>query len=219
MAQDIMTTNVVPTNYDAWNDIESSDRVIQGTLLKCIDGVWSVKGGAPAPKQLLALTTATVLQLWKEKEPVHTIIKRPGQPWPSLDDLNAEIPEEDWEVGLDGNPRPPWQRNFCVYLLDPDTGEEFTYANGTYGAIEAVDALRKAVCWQRGLRGDHVVPLVELANMPMKTKFGQKLRPHFRVIEWRQLDAGLTIVDETGKLPPPPDDGIPFNDELPADMA
>jgi hypothetical protein len=214
MAQDIMTKNVVPADYDSWNDVESSDRVIQGTLLKCIEGVWTVKGGAQAPKQLLALTTATVLQLWKNKEPVHTIMKRPGQPWPSLDELNAEIPQEDWEIGLNGNPRPPWQRNFCVYLLDPETGEQFTYANGTYGAIEAVDALRKAVRWQRGLRGDHVVPLVELSNQPMKTKFGQKLRPHFKVIEWRQLDVDMAG-DETGKLPPPPEDGVPFNDELP----
>ena len=87
--------------------------------MKCVDGKWTA-GGEAAPEKLLALATITVMQLWKDKKPVQTLIKQAGQPWPKLDDLNAEIPQEDWELGLDGEPRPPWQKQFIIYLLEPE---------------------------------------------------------------------------------------------------
>jgi hypothetical protein len=177
---------------DGWNDVELDDRVIQGTLIKCVDGHWSTKDGTAPPKQLLALATTTVLQLWDNKMPVETIVKRPGQPWPDIDELNAKIPEENWEIGLDGNPRAPWQKQFVVYLLDLVSAAKFTFANGTVGARIAVSNLKDQIKWMRAMRGDNVVPLIELASKPMKTKFGQKLRPDFKAVEWRNLGVSLT---------------------------
>jgi hypothetical protein len=208
----------IPASYDdGWNDTDASERVIQGDLIKCIDGNWSAKDGTAVPKQLLALATTRVLQLWKDKTPVQTIVKRPGQPWPNIDDLNAEIPEEEWEVGLDGKLRPPWQRQYVIYFLDPDTAANFTFANGTTGASIAVSNLKDAIKWQRALRGDQVVPLVELSNKPMKTKFGSKLRPHFQVVEWRNLDVGLTQAAPPQQLPlpAPKADSELLSDEIP----
>jgi hypothetical protein len=202
---------------DGWNDTEVNDRVISGDLIKCVDGVWTAKDGTAVPKRLLALATTTVLQLWKDKTPVQTIIKRPGQPWPNIDDLNAEIPEDQWELGLDGKLRPPWQRQFVIYMLDPETAANFTFANGTTGASIAVSNLKDAIKWQRAIRGDHVVPLVELSNKPMKTKFGSKLRPHFQVIEWRNLDVSFTK-EAAPQLPlpaPNASDGAPYDDKIP----
>jgi hypothetical protein len=191
-------------------------RVIQGDLIKCVDGNWTAKDGTTVPKQLLALATTTVIQLWKDKTPVQTIVKKPGQPLPSLDDLNAEIPQEEWEVGLDGELRAPWQRQFIIYLLDPDTAANFTFANGTIGASIAVSNLKDAIKWQRAIRGEHVLPLVELSNKPMKTKRGTKLRPHFQVVEWRNLDVGFSK-EATPMLPPPDSNGEggEFNDNIP----
>jgi hypothetical protein len=207
-----------PAAYDdGWNDIDANDRVIQGELIKCVDGQWSSKDGTPVPKRLLALATITMLQLWKNKIPVQTIVKRPGQPWPNVDELNAEIPQEDWELGLDGNLRPPWQRQFAIYLLDPDTAANYTFANGTAGASIAVSNLKDAIKWQRALRGDNVLPLVELSNKPMKTKFGSKLRPHFQIVEWRNLDAGFSVHPHQPQVPAPAevvDDGRPWDDDV-----
>jgi hypothetical protein len=216
--QHVATTASLPID-DGWNDTDPNDRLIQGTLLKCVDGVWTA-GGAAAPKQLLALATVTALQLWKLQKPVNTIVKRPGHPWPHIDDLNAEIPEEDWEVGLDGQPRAPWQKQFVVYLLEPNTAENFTFANGTAGANQAVQNLKNAVKGMRLLRGDHVVPLVELQSRPMKTKFGTKQRPHFHVIEWRNLDGGFTLPSggepQLALEPTHDSDGVPYSDDLSA---
>jgi hypothetical protein len=216
------TTAIVPADYNGWNDNDgdAAGRLIQGELIKCVDGRWSLKDGTAPPKRLIAMATTTGLQLWKDRTPVQTIIKRPGAPWPNLDDLNAEIPQEDWEIGLDGQPRAPWQRQFVVYFLDPDTAVNYTFANGTTGASMAVSDLKNAVKWQRAIRGDHVVPLIELASKPMKTKFGQKQRPHFQIIEWRNLDIDIASTPAAApkalpnSIPPSSeyDDGAPFND-------
>jgi len=39
----------------------------------------------------------------------------------------------------------------------------------------------------RKLRNANVVPLVELSAKSMPTKFGTKLRPFFKIIDWRDL--------------------------------
>ena len=67
---------------------------------------------------------------------------RAMQPLPDIDELNAKIPEEEWETGLDGKPRPPWQKQYIVYLVDPTDAGIYTYINGTFGARIAFDRLK-----------------------------------------------------------------------------
>jgi hypothetical protein len=52
------------------------------------------------------------------------------------------------------------------------------------------------------LRGIGVTALVRPDNRQMKTKFGQKLRPEFTILEWRDLGAGD---QQPAQLPPPTD--------------
>jgi hypothetical protein len=191
----------LPTISDGWDDTEGSDSIIQGTLARCVDGHWSDKDGGVLPKQMLALTTMTVLQHWQDQKPIETILKRPGKPLPDLDELNAKIPQSQWENGIDGKPRPPWQKQYIVYLLDPSSAAKFTYANGTTGARIAVENLKDQVKWMRALRGNNVTPLVELSTKPMKTKFGQKLRPEFKIVRWIELGGGGAPVP-VPQLPP-----------------
>jgi len=211
---------IVPPDYDGWDDIDADDRVIQGALVKCVDGHWSTKDRTTPPKQLLALATTQVIQQWQDKAPVGApIFKRPGQPWPNIDELNATIPQEDWELGLDGKPRAPFQKQHLIYFLEPHSAAKFTYANGTTGASIAVRNLKDQIKWMRAMRGDNVVPLVELADKPFPTKYGQKLRPDFRIVEWRNLGVSLTKeapqVGAAAAIEPPStsedvDDEIPF---------
>jgi hypothetical protein len=65
------------------------------------------------------------------------------------------------------------------------TGEFFTYASPTRGAHIAYEALKEAVITIRALRCTRVMPVVNLAERPMKTKFGMKRRPHFEIIGWK----------------------------------
>ena len=183
---------LVPAN-DGFEDGATDQRLIQGDIIKCVDGHWASRDGTPIPTRTrrIALATTTAVQLWRDQMPVETIIKQPGQALPDIDELNDKIPKETWEEGLDGEPRPPWTKQFAVYLLDPKDASISTFINSTTGAAIAVDKLKDKVRWMRALRGERVVPLVELSSKVMKTKFGQKMRPEFEVIEWRDLGAGL----------------------------
>jgi hypothetical protein len=200
MSEDIKDNTLpVPVANDGFDETETSDRVIQGTLLKCVDGVWTDRDGQPAPKTpLLALSTSTIIQHWQDQKPVQTITKQPGRPLPDIDDLNAQIPQSEWEDDpITGKPRAPWQLQKVVYLLCEITAERFTYANGTTGTHIAVDNLRTRVKDMRFMRGETVLPVVELSNKPMKTRYGQKLRPEFKIISWR--DAGPSTPQITGE--------------------
>ena len=107
---------------DGFNDSAGDEqRIIQGSIVRCMDGHWTDSDGVAFPPEtkLLALATAMALQHWKDKLPIETILKTPGQPLPDLDKLNAKIPKKQWEPGLDKKPRPPWGRQHIVYLLNP----------------------------------------------------------------------------------------------------
>ncbi len=187
------------------NDDDSDDvgRVIQGTLLKCVDGNWRDRDGLPIPAntQLLAVGSTTIIQRWLEQMPIDTIVKRPGEPLPDVDQLNSLIPQNEWEEGIDGKPRPPWQRQLVVYLLDEATAEKFTFASGTIGARIAVENLRDRMRSMRALRGVNVVPVIELANKPMKTRFGGKMRPEFKIMDWREFGGGAPAVPQLEHAP------------------
>jgi hypothetical protein len=189
------TATNLPTKIDdGFNDPEvTDDRVIIGVMTRCVDGVWTGDGvPIPASTRLLALATTMVLQHWQDETPIKTIRPKPGESYTALvdqrDDLNTKIDETTWETGIDGNPRPPWVLSFVVYMLNPATAEKFTYVNSTIGARIAVADLKDKVAWMRAIRGDQVVAEVELASKPMKTKFGQKIRPHFNVTGWKTFN-------------------------------
>jgi hypothetical protein len=153
--------------------IRDTPRVIKGVILKFVDGRWNDSDGLAPPNML--------------KVPVDTVVERPGEPLPDVDALNEQIPRKDWDLGLDGQPRPPWQLNYVVYLINPETADTFTYLNSTTGARIAVERLQEKFELMRRMRGSNVVPIVKLDARPMKTKFGTKMRPEFVVDEWREI--------------------------------
>jgi hypothetical protein len=185
---------------DGFADTDANDRLIQGTIIRCVDGHWSSKDGTTFPPntRLIALSTTEALQLWRNQKPVETIRKEPGTPLPNVNDLNDAIPEKEWEIELDKKPRAPWVKQYLVYLLDPKDASIYTFINSTTGAKIAVERLKDKVKWMRALRGNRVLPLVKLDTKPMPTNFGMKQRPEFTVCEWRDLGGGVV----GGDLPP-----------------
>jgi hypothetical protein len=178
--------NRLPARIDGFDEPETDDRLIQGELIKCTDGNWSCRNGLPAPETpLLVVDTLTVIQHWQDKKPGKPIVKGRDEPFPDIDALNAQIPREQWEAGVDNTPRPPWQLQKIVYFLREDTAERYTFASGTLGAHIAVSNLKTRVSDMRYMRGEGVIPLVQLANASMKTRFGQKIRTEFKIVGWK----------------------------------
>ena len=229
MCSDTTTKQLATVSGDGFEDTDATDRLIQGTILKSIDGFWSTKDGTTFPPgtKMIALATTTCVQHWQDQTPVETIIKQPGVPLPDVDELNSRIPEKEWERGLDGNPRAPYVKEWVAYLLDPRDASIYTFINSTRGAEIAVEKLQSRVKWMRALRGDKVVPVVELSSKPMKTQFGLKQRPEFKIDgEWRELGTLAPAQDMpsiehigTPTLQEEMADAVPFNDPLPTDLS
>jgi hypothetical protein len=215
---------------DGFDHDGGDNRLIKGEVIKCVDGNWSIRNGdaLPAGSQFIALATATALQKWQDGMPVETILKVSGKSFPDVQELNHAIPEDDWEEGLDGKPRPPWVLQQIVYLLDPRTASVFTFINSTWGAQHAVRTLRDRVAIMRSLRGSRVVPLVTLDSRPFKGKYGTKIRPEFTVEDWRDLSGpspaspslapapNTPMIEHVGKSVEKPTTEEILNDELPS---
>src|SRR5262249_4078182 len=163
------------------NKIVKYERLIQGDLLKCVDGRWTPQ----PPPELLVVGTTRALQCCSGGMPIDTIVERSGEPLADIDELNSEIPQQEWKPGLDGKPRAPWQLNFVVYLANLQTADTYTFANSTTGARIAWQRLTDKIAMMQRLRGKDVTPLVRLESKEMKTNFGKKLRPEFTIIEFR----------------------------------
>jgi hypothetical protein len=176
------------------------DRVDQGRRIKSIDGLWTVDG-QPVPSPLLAVSTTTCLQRFpKDGGPPEVIPQRAGENLPDVAELNAKIPQSEWQPGLDGKPRPPWAKFWVAHLLDPRTAEIYTFSNSTVGARLAVERLEERVQRMRSLRGENVVPLVELGSAPMKTQFSPtpKKRPEFAIKSWH-ANGGTPVASSPAK--------------------
>jgi hypothetical protein len=126
------------------DDTESTDGVIRGRVLKFLEGQWSVSDGSPAPDgPLLAIDVGRALQRWQGKQRIDTIRKIDGEPYPKVSELNSAIPEEEWDLDLNGEPKPPWSDNHIVYFADQFTGAVFTAIASTAGQAIACRFLRE----------------------------------------------------------------------------
>jgi hypothetical protein len=197
--------NAITPHHDDDDDGYSgslvSGRLIKGQLLRWNEtNDWIDRDGLRPPEIMLAIAISEALQCWRNKKPVETITEKP---LPDVNDLNEAVPKSEWEPGLDGKPKPPWQHQVIVYLIDPTSGGFFTYLNSTIGARMAVDQLREKVITMRALRGVRVMPVVKLTHRPMKTAFGMKRRPEFEVVEWRQWGGGTISGPQTPQLAGP----------------
>jgi len=186
------------------NQLTKLPRLIQGEILKCVDGRWATRDGQAMPlgTHLFVRGMTRAVQCWKGGELLDENVETPTTPLPDTDELNQQIPSEEWEKGLDGKPRPPWALYYAVYLISPEDGATYTFINCTLGAKIAYERLEDRIKNMRMMRGAHVIALTALDTRPMKTRHGgHKQRPDFKIIDWRVLDGG----GAQAALPPPTD--------------
>jgi hypothetical protein len=184
---------------DGFGGSLTSGRVCKGRVGLWSDSEhWHDRDGMKLPSPLLVPAVDAVLRRWKDNVPEY-ITDKP-LPDPAL--LNQTIPMNEWQKGIDGKPRPPWEYTVVVYLIDLVSGEIITYQSSTVGARIAYDNLREAVITMRALRGTRVSPVVELAERPFKKNFGMRSRPHFQIIDWRTPGGGQRAIPPAPATPP-----------------
>jgi hypothetical protein len=226
--------------FSGWEDgVEGRERpegagLIQGTLLKFTnDSTWVTRDDEEIPSdlELVACDVARVTQKWCDGQPIETRILEPGEKFPDVEAMNAEIPREQWEEGPTGEPRPPWQNQCVLYLVDLATMEKYTFPSGTVGGKIAIGELRDKLVWMRRVRGLSVYAVILLRDKFMKTKFGGRQRPHFQIVRWVKLgtEGGGEELSSPVQQLAAPDSTLPevqapslaedLNDDLPDDLA
>jgi hypothetical protein len=191
----------IPTTDDGYGEVSQEQR--PGEFVKFLDSVW-LKSDLPieASYRPIAIAVGHALTHWKDGRVVEEIDTKP---LPDLDELNSTIPEDEKELGLDGGIRQPWSHTYKVFLLDTTTGERAIFATSSTGGKIAWDRLTDAVRWMRRFhRKSSVVPRVELATAPMKTRYSPmpRKRPDFRIVEWLDIGSGapLPLTSDTPQL-------------------
>jgi len=209
-------------NTALMNIVPDEKRLIKGERLKFVDGRWSDSNGNPVPEKMLVLNRIRAVQCWREQKIVDCIAQKDKEPLPDVEELNAKIPESEWELGLDGKPRAPWQNVWGFYLCSPQDASVYTFINGTIGSRIAYDKLNDRVEMMRALRGANVAPVVKLDSRPMKTQFGTRLRPELTIANWvgfgedttPALEHKATDAPALKEVPEPSASEV-LNDEIP----
>jgi hypothetical protein len=164
--------------------VPDEKRLIKGERLKFVDGRWSGPDDTPVPERMLVLGCIRAVQCWQDQRVVDCIVQSGTEPLPDVDELNARIPESEWEKSLTNEPKPPWQNVWGLYLCNPQDGSILTFVNSTTGTRIGFEKLKDRIDMMRMLRGASVAPVIKLESRPMKTKFGTKMRPEFTIVNW-----------------------------------
>jgi hypothetical protein len=172
---------------DNYEDDVAPNALRGGTRMKFVNNVYSDGAGnaIPAGTRMLVMQTDKGVQRWESGKA--TVIWRDAEGrLPDPEQLNDEIPMDQWERGLDGKPRRPWGYIYCIYLLGLDSGKKWSYIHDTTGAKISRGELRGAIQNKKLLCGIDVLPIVELrAGTTWKSKtFGFVPRADFYPIQW-----------------------------------
>jgi hypothetical protein len=188
---------------------KSGESLICGKMIKFAEGNYTIDKveTLPGDTQLIALAMATVWVHWEAGKPADHRITCAGEAHPDRNDL----PDQDeslWPPGLNDQPQDPWKDTRYVHLIDPKTGSDYTFITDSIGGRRAVSELRRQIGNMRAMY-PAAVPIVMFGRAEMKTRFGKKLRPDFKVVAWRNGQP-----QQAPQAQPPKavdmDDDIPF---------
>jgi hypothetical protein len=186
--------NEITTNsqYDDGFDVSepTTGGLVKGKLLKFRDESFLIGGNEHMPENVTQLIVVSMTTLWTRwagegKPPTH-LITRSGQSHPRRD----ELPDQDealWPKGLDGK-ADPWADTRHVTMIHDTSAQVYTFTTSTHGGRIAVSELKDAIALRRRVRPGSC-PVVELTTAPMKTRFGERLRPAFKVVGWIEPEA------------------------------
>jgi hypothetical protein len=208
---------------DGFSVREKTQGTIIGKMIKFLDGRFIVDKTEtlPADTTLVVVGAVTAWVNWVDGKPVEHRVTQPGQQHPDRE----ELPDHDeslWPPGLNEEPSDPWRDTRYLHLIDPHTGADYTFVCDSYGGRRAVGELKSMIANVRQAH-PNAVPMVQLCSVPMKTRFGMKQRPEFKVVGWRgKQDSGAPLEQHaeqgarkplerrTSAAPEPMNDSLPF---------
>jgi hypothetical protein len=214
---------------DGFDDLDNdgSKSIIKGTKVKFTNsGEWldDFDEVIAADREFIVIKVIKVSQKWIDGLPAETRILAPDEPFPDVDRLNGEAPRTEWREAF-GRKVGPWQNSYVTYLLDPRAMGGFTFVTSTTGGFRAIHDLKEDTRRARMMRGPNMFPLVVLGAVFMKTQYGGRQRPCFKVKGFIALGADNTAppleqkpghaqLDDPAKAKPSGSKNSDLNDEI-----
>jgi hypothetical protein len=137
----------------------------------------------PPDRHLVATSVITAWVRWQDGKPIEHRVTKAGMSHPYRDEL-GHLDREEWAAGLDGQPADPFKDTRYLLLTDPKTGQQYTFITDSVGGRIAIADLKKQIA---NVRAAHpgALPVVSCTSVMMPTKFGDKPRPDFKIIDWK----------------------------------
>jgi hypothetical protein len=183
-----MTNEVAISQYGDGFDVEEpvGTGLVRGSLLRFKDPDFLVNGSDHLPEDVTQFTVVSMTTCWTRwwnEQPTH-VVTQPGQQHPRRDEL-GDLDEKLWQKGKDGTKTDPWADTRHLVLVHDGSAATFTFVTSTTGGRIAISELKDAIKLRRRAR-PRSYPIVALETMTMKTRFGDRLRPHFRIVDWHE---------------------------------
>jgi hypothetical protein len=113
--------------------------------------------------------------------------------------------EDEWPIGLSGEPEDPWKYTRFLFLLDPQSAATLVYSTSSFGGAIGIDELAKAIRLMRQGRAG-AVPAIKLQSRQWKNRYGTRPRPFFLVTGWHFKEQGGGDLKTVNDM----DDTLPF---------
>jgi hypothetical protein len=184
MSNEVTATNAYGDGFDVAEPVNGN--LIRGALLRFKDDAFLVGGVDHLPEDVTRFTVTSMTTLWtrwENEKPTHRVTL-PGQQHPRRDEL-GDLDEKLWPKNKDGVRADPWNDTRHVTMVHDDSAAVFTFSTSTTGGRIGVAELKDAIALRRRVRPG-CFPVVELDTKTMKTKYGDRLRPYFRIVGWHE---------------------------------
>jgi hypothetical protein len=133
---------------------------------------------------------------------------------PVLRETLGDLDENQWGIGLNGQPADPWVLQSLLPMEDPEDEEVLVFVASSAGGKRAIAELVDRYVTRIRRHAFSGLPLIRLQKIMMPTKkFGNVPRPLFEVTGWTEQDVRepireLQVPEKLGNADM--DDEIPF---------
>jgi hypothetical protein len=176
--------------FEDFGLVDPAERLIQGDIMRCVDGKWSSKGGIEFPRgtRMIVAATVHVLQRWEDGLPAETIVETPSKSLPDIDELR---PISGGQMGRRPKRQSAPAVARAVYRLSLRSARRraLHVSELDGGRQDGGQHVESRIARMRAFSGRHVAAVVELGERLVSKRYG-KLGPMFHIVDWLPLDGG-----------------------------
>ena len=184
----------------------SQSSAISGERLRFSKGQYLIgRGDAERLDIGTELQAIDIQAAWVKFLDGKVVDQRVGFPMAERDEL-GDTDEDEWPMGFDGTPADPWSNQRYLYLIDPESGAEYTFITSSWGGRAAVETLARQVYVKRGSLPGAVATVRLDVGYKRSQRYGNVPAPKFEVVGWNGQAEPEPVSARVVDL----DDDIPF---------